>query len=259
MPRTAIALSVALAAAVSACSKKPAAAAGDVLAVPAPAAQGATPAFVSAATTLRREGTDAAKVPGPAGKDVANSLAVLQRGERVTVVDAREDWAKVRTSDDRDGWLRRGALLEGDGVAEATVLAAADVFDRPDLLAANAKRRIDPGTLLLVVKARPPFTEVNVSSGPNAWVLSDRLTTATREVSVAKLAEKARWLVRNGKPDEAKQMLALAREHFAGSPLLDPLAIEVGEPPAPASAVVPASAPGPAAPAPAAADAPPAR
>jgi hypothetical protein len=197
---------------------------------------------VSAATALRREPTDAARVAGPAGKEVPNALAVLQRGERVSVVEAREDWAKVRASDDRDGWVRRPVLLEGDGIAEATVLVPADVFDRPDLLAANAKRRIDPGTLLLVVKARPPFSEVSVSSGPNAWVLSERLSMAEREVSVAKLAEKARWLVRSGKPDEAKQMLGLAREHFAGSPLVDALAAELGEPvAAPAPPVVPAS------------------
>ncbi len=208
----------------------------------AQAPSAAAPAFVNAATALRREPSDAARVHGPAGKDVPNLLAVLQRGERVAVLEARDDWAKVRTSDDRDGWVRRASLLEGDGVTEATVLAPADVFDRPDLLAANAKRRIDPGTLLLVVKARPPFSEVNVSSGPNAWVLSERLATGDREVSVAKLAEKARWLARTGKPDEAKQVFALAREHFAGSALLDALAAELGEPP-PGGVVVPAVAP----------------
>jgi SH3-like domain-containing protein len=241
---------LALAVALAACSRKPAdgaPAAGAAGPSAAAAAPTSPQAFVSTATALRREPTDAARVPGPGGKDVVNALAVLQRGERVAVVEAREEWAKVRSSDDKDGWLRRTTLVEGDGVAEATVLAAADVFDRPDLLAANAKRRIEPGTLLLVVKAKPPFSEVNVSSGPNAWVLSERLSTAEREVSVAKLAEKARWLVRNGKADEAKQMLALAREHFAGSPLVDALAIELGEPPAPAApAVVPASTPAPA-------------
>jgi hypothetical protein len=191
----------------------------------APAASG--PAFVSAATALRREPSEAAKVKGPSGKDVANALAVLQRGERVTVLEAREEWARVRSSDDKEGWLRRPALLEGDGISEATVLVPADVFDRPDLLAANAKRKIDPGTLLLVVKARPPFSEVNLSSGPNAWVLSERLATGEKEVSVAKLAEKARWLKRSGKEDEARQIVALAREHFAGVPLVDALAAEI--------------------------------
>jgi hypothetical protein len=166
-------------------------------------------------------------VKGPTGKDVSNSLAVLQRGERITIVELREDWARVRSSDDKEGWLRRGAVLEGEGISEATVLVPADVFDRPDLLAANARRKIEPGTLLLVVKTRPPFSEVSVSSGPNAWVLSERLATGEREVSVAKLAEKARWLKRNGREDEARQIVALAREHFAGVPLVDALAAEI--------------------------------
>jgi SH3-like domain-containing protein len=241
MPRP-IAAALALAAALAACSKAPAPSGAGPAPAPAAALPAPASAFVSAATALRREPTDAARVPGPSGKEIVNALAVLQRGEKVALVELREDWAKVRSSDDHDGWVRRATLLEGDGVAEATVLAPADVFDRPDLLAANAKRRIEPGTLLLVVKAKPPFTEVNVSSGPNAWVLSERLATGEREVSVAKLAEKARWLVKNGKPDEAKQMLALAREHFAGSPLVDALATELGELPAPGPAVIPAGA-----------------
>jgi hypothetical protein len=198
---------------------------------------------VSAVTFLRREASEAPRVAGPRGKQVPNQLATLLRGERVTVLEAREEWAKVRSSDDREGWLRRASLLEGDGIAEATVLAAADVFDRPDLLAANATRKIEPGTLLLVVKTRLPFAEVNVSSGPNAWVLAERLATGEKEVSVAKLTEKARWLVRSGKPEEARQILALAREHFAGVALVDALAAELGEAPAAEAAVVPASAP----------------
>jgi hypothetical protein len=93
-----------------------------------------------------------------------------------------------------------------------------------------------------VARTKPPFSEVNVSSGPNAWVLSDRLATGEREVSVAKLAEKARWLRRSGKDDEAKQILALARERFADVPLVELLAAELGEAPA---AVVPTAAPAP--------------
>jgi SH3-like domain-containing protein len=225
-----------------ACGSRPAQPAD---APPPSAAAGASTgsvAHVSAATTLRREPSEAAKAKGPGGKDVPNALAVLQRGEKVTVLEAREEWARVRGSDDREGWLRRAALFEGDGVVEATVLAPADVFDRPDLLAANARRKVDPGTLLLVARTKPPFSEVNVSSGPNAWVLSDRLATGEREVSVAKLAEKARWLRRSGKDDEAKQILALARERFADVPLVELLAAELGEAPA---AVVPTAAPAP--------------
>jgi hypothetical protein len=77
-------------------------------------------------------------------------------------------------------------------------------------------------------------------------VLSERLATGEREVSVAKLAEKARFLRKAGKEDEAKQILALARQQFAGVPLLDAVAVELGEaPPAPAPGVVPTSAAAP--------------
>ncbi|BDG06702.1 SH3 domain-containing protein [Anaeromyxobacter oryzae] len=206
----------------------------------------ASSAYVTAVVALRRGPTDAAKVPGPTGKDVTNYLATLHRGEKVTLVEAKDDWARIRLSDDHEGWLRRTALLE-DAATEATVLVAADVFDRPELLAANAKRKIEPGTLVLVLKQRPPFAEVNVAGAQTAWVLAERLATGEKEVAVAKLVEKARWLVRAGKKDEALQALALAREHFAGVALVDVLAKELGdEPPAPDGAVViPAGGPAP--------------
>jgi hypothetical protein len=219
--------------------------AAPVTPAPVPAAEGAT-TYVSAVTLLRREPTEARRVPGPAGKEVVNALATLQRGEKVTVAAGEvkraggAEWVKVRSSDDREGWIKRTSLLEGEGVGEATVLVPADVFDRPDLLAANAGRKLEPGTLLLVVRSRPPFSEVNVSSGPNAWVLSDRLVTGAAEVSIAKLAEKARWLKRNGKAEEASQILAFARSQFPGVPLLDAVAVQLGE--APPEAGTPAAA-----------------
>jgi hypothetical protein len=252
-------LSAALALALAACQKSPPPAPPP----PAPeapqvAAAGA-PAYVTQVSALRREPADAPRVKGPAGKEVSNVLATLQRGERVTVLEGaarivgQDEWAHVRSSDDQDGWMRRTALLEGDGVREATVLVPADVFDRPDLLAANARRRIEPGTLLLVVREKAPFAEVNVSSGPNAWVLADRLATGAPEVSVAKLAEKGRWLRRAGKPDEALKLVALARATFPGVALVEQVAVELGEAPAvpPGGEVVPAAGEAPATPAPA--------
>ena len=223
---------------------------------PAPAppplvATAGSSAYVSGVSFLRREPSEAQRVKGPTGRDVSNVLATLQRGEKVTVVEeaarvvGKDEWAHVRSSDDRDGWLKRTALIEGESVAEATVLVAADVFDRPDLLAANARRKIEPATLLLVVKTRPPFSEVNVSSGPNAWVLTDRLALGEAEVSIAKLAEKARWLVRSGKPDEARAIIAVAEQRYPGAPLVESILAELtaaAAPPAPdGSVVVPAS------------------
>jgi SH3-like domain-containing protein len=187
-------------------------------------------AYVTAATPLRRQPTDAAKVPGATPKaSLANVVALLQRGEKVTVLESREDWARVRASDETVGWMKKGLLLPALGVTEATLLQPADAFDRPDLLALNARRKIEPGTLVLVVRDRELFSEINLSSGANAWVLSDRLSRNPRDVMVAKLSEKARWLVKAGKADEAKEVLALARSQFADVPLVQVLAAELGE------------------------------
>jgi SH3-like domain-containing protein len=184
--------------------------------------------------TLRKTPDSADKITGPDGKSkVSNYLpSTLQRGERVTILETQQEWTRVRASDDKEGWLHTTAILDGTGVSAATLLAAADVFDRPDLLAANAKRKLDPGSLLLVVKAKPPFSEVNVPGGANAWVLTERLATGEREVSVAKLIEKARWLVRKSRKDEAAQILTLAQGQFSDVPLVQVLETELNPPPA---------------------------
>ena len=210
----------------------------------APAA-GAEAAYVIVATALRREPSDATRVPGPGPKraQVANVIATLLRGEKVTVVADRDDWTQVRASDESQGWVKRSTLLSGLGVTEATLAAPADAFDRPDLLAVNARRKIEPGTLLLVVRSRELFSEVNTGSGASAWVLSDRLLSGPREVMVAKLIEKARWLVKVGKPEDARTVLELARAQFADVPLTQVLATELAGPDAGAPAA-PAPPPG---------------
>ncbi|MGC3999039.1 MAG: SH3 domain-containing protein [Anaeromyxobacter sp.] len=249
---------VAALALLAACNRTPPAPAAGEPAAPSPSgpASGAAPAadqgaYVVSVTVLRREASEAQKVPGPSGKEVGNYLATLNRGEKVSPLELREDWARVRASDDKEGWLKRSALLEGEGISEATVLVQADVFDRPEMLAANAKKKIEPGTLVLVIRARPPFSEVNVAGSQTAWVLSERLNTGEREVQVSKLIEKARYLVRANRKEEALSLLALAREHFNGVALVDVLATELGEvPPAVDAVAVPAVGEAPAAPAP---------
>jgi SH3-like domain-containing protein len=207
---------------------------------PPPAPAGTV--YLATASSLRREPSEANRVKGPGGQQLGNFLSVLQRGEPVTVLEARADWARVRTSGDDEGWLRRGALLEAEGVTVATLLVQANVFERPDLLAAAPGKKLEPGSLLLVVRQKPPFAEVNVGRGADAWVLADRLVTDPAQVSVAKLVEKARWLERSRKHDEALKILALGRGAFPGAPLLDLLAAELGEAPAPGAAPAPAAA-----------------
>ncbi len=228
--------------ALTACSRQKAPATSDASAPPGESAAEAnapatvpasvSDAYVTAATILRREPLDAQRVPGTGPKQSAsNHLATLLRGEKVTLLESKGEWAKVKASDETVGWVKGSLLLPAAGVTEATLLAPADAFDRPDLLAVNARRKIDAGTLVLVVRSRELFSEVNTSSGANAWVLSDRLSTAPRNVGAAKLIDKARWLVRSGKPDEAKTVLDLARREFSDVPLVELLAKELGETP----------------------------
>lgn len=238
--------------ALAACSKSsPGAAAPEPPTSPsaAPASPGAPAAggngaWVTTVIALRRAPSDAAKVPAGTGKkDVNNYLATLHRGEKVDVLEQKDDWARVRLSDDREGWLRSLALLQDPAATAATVLVPSELFDRPELIAAVAGRKLEPGTLVLVTKQKPPFAQVNFAGALSAWVLSERLATGEKEVAVSKLVEKARWLFKNGKKDEAREVLGLAREHFAGVALIDVLDKEIAEPaPAPAdAAVVPAA------------------
>ncbi|MEI7704928.1 MAG: SH3 domain-containing protein, partial [Deltaproteobacteria bacterium] len=156
-------------------------------------------------------------------------VATLHRGERVTLLETRDAWSRVRTSGGQEGWLRSSALAPAAGVQEGTVLAAAFTFDRPDLLASNARRKLEPGTLLFVRNAKDLFTEVDAGPGASTWVLTDRISTQAADVGAARLVEKARYLQRNDRKDEAREVLVLLRSSFPSSPLVPVVAIELGE------------------------------
>ncbi len=201
-------------------------------------------AYVTTVVVLKIEPVDAGKVKKADGKETSNFRALLYRGEQVAVLEVKDDWVRARTSDEKEGWLKRSWVLEAAGVTEATVVTPEKVFDRPDLLASNAKRKIEPGTFLLVGKAKAPFSEVNYSGGQSTWVLTERLSTGEKDVGAAKLIEKARYLARNNKKEEAIATLDLVRSIAPESPLLEVLATELGVAPAADEepAVQPASA-----------------
>jgi SH3-like domain-containing protein len=199
----------------------------------APAAAKGPVAYVTTVSVLKKEPTDAAKIPGkPGSKDVSNYVDLLYRGEKVAVLETKEDWARVRSSGEKEGWMKRTSIFEGEGLVEATILAPTEVFDRPDLLAANAKKKLDPGTFVLIVKEKKPFSEVNYSGSQDVWVLSERLNTSEKEVMVARLAEKIRYLWRNNKKDDALANLAIAKQVAEGSILVGALEQELGLAPA---------------------------
>ena len=189
--------------------------------------------YVTVLSTLRREPTEQARMkPGAGSKTQApNAITLLHRGERVTLVEGRDEWSRVRASDGEEGWMKSASLLPASQVQEGTVLVVAWAFDRPDLLAANARRKLEPGTLLFIRKTKDLFTEVDAGPGQSTWLLTDRVTTLPGDVAAAKLVEKARFLQRNDRPDEARELLALLRSRSPDSPLVPALAIELGEAP----------------------------
>ncbi|HET8724002.1 MAG TPA: hypothetical protein VFM53_07310, partial [Anaeromyxobacteraceae bacterium] len=183
---------------------------------------------------LRKEPGEPSRAKGePSGSRTGPGavLATLHRGERVTWLETRDEHVRVRTSDGAEGWLRASAVVPASEVHEATVLAAALSFDRPDLLAVNPRRKIEAGTLLLVRKTRDLFTEVDAGPGPSAWVLTDRISDRPDDLAAARLVEKGRWLARNDRRVEALEVLALLRSRWPASPLAQALAVDLGEVP----------------------------
>lgn len=206
-----------------------------------------TTGFVVFTTVMKREGSDAPKVADAKGKQVANWLATLYRGERVTIGKEEGDYIQAKTSGEVEGFVKKSSLLIAPDVSEATVIDATDAFDRPDLLALNSKKKINPGTLLFVVKNREQFSEVNASGASTLWVLNGKITTDANEIAVAKLLAKARSLKDAKKGDGAADLVNLAKSNFADAKLVAVMEAELAAPVPAAEGAVAADGAAPAA------------
>jgi SH3-like domain-containing protein len=192
---------------------------------------------VAARATLRRLPSEQAQATVEGSRSpVANAIAILHRGDRVALIERSGHWTRVRASGGAEGWVRGAALIPGDAVQEGTLLVAAWAYDRPDLLTVNAKRKLEPGTLLFIRKTRDLFSEVDAGAGPSVWVLTDRISVRPGDVEDARLVEKARYLARGDRREEAREVLALLRSRSPESPLVPVLAAELGEAPPDAGA-----------------------
>jgi hypothetical protein len=194
-------------------------------------------------TVLKREGSDAPKVADAKGKQVANWLATLYRGERVTIGKEEGEYIQAKTSGEVEGFVKKSSLLIAPDVSEATVIDATDAFDRPDLLALNSKKKINPGTLLFVVKNREQFSEVNASGASTIWVLNGKITTDANEIAVAKLLAKARSLKDAKKGEGVADLVGLAKSNFAEAKLVAVMETELAAPPAEGAVAADGAAP----------------
>ena len=236
------------------CSSKPAEAPAQK-AAPAPKPVAAAPApteepamalpadgWVTTVFGVKKEPVAERQIPNPAGEGtVSNWVATIYRGEKVRVLERREgkmeitagvkgekgyhaygkktDWMKIEDSSKTVGWIDTRYVLSGPGITLATVLTETKTFQRPDLLALAEKQDIAPGTLLFVLQEQGDFAEVNFSPTRSAWVQKKDLTTDAREIMVARMIEKLRYLQRKGKTDELEKLLELAKENYKDAKL----------------------------------------
>ena len=177
-------------------------------------------ALVLHSAFVRRQPNDA-KLVAVAGKKAkqGNYLATLYRGEAVWVRADKEGWLDVTLSDESHGWVKKDGLLMGPNLKLATVLSRARLFTRPDLLALFGGRAVEPGTLLIVLRDKDQFSEVNYNGQQTAWVLTALLVQEPQEVDAAKLVHRAR-LLQERKDPAAGAVIELLQGQFGATRLV---------------------------------------
>ncbi len=180
---------------------------------PAPASRDATGPDTAAALVkynrivVRREPVDT--------KNPANHLTMVNRGERVAVLQRDSLWTKIRLSDDMDGWIQSKYLAPADVRIVVMLIPELLVYRRPDPSSprlANDTIMTRQGIILWITKQKDGFAECLFPHGRSGWIAAGELTTDTAEIAAARLLEQARSLVAENKIDEA----AVAYRRIAG-------------------------------------------
>lgn len=175
--------------------------------------------YIVTITALRKEPTDAKNIETEDGKKVANWIATLHRGEKVTLSETSGEFRKASLAGDVEGWMFARSVVTGEDLSLATVLEETNTFDRPDPVASNAKRKIPAGSLLLSLKVEDGFTQVNYLGSASAWVKTSTLANTDDEIVVSKLFSKARWLRDRKGGVGVAELIELAREEYASAAL----------------------------------------
>jgi hypothetical protein len=224
-------VTVALALALLACFGGPSEAPEPVPEAPEPVEAPSTPepaeqpGHVIGVTSLRKQPTDDKKIDDGSGKQVSNWIATLYRGETVTIFGKNPagDWHNARLSDGTEGWLKGDRVVAGADTRVVTLYQEGKTFRRPDLLALDTDKTIEPGSLLFVIQEKDQFSEVDYPrsgwSSNTAWTLTSELSEDPAEVEVAKVVAKIRHL-RAENSEDAKQLEELARSQFGSSRLI---------------------------------------
>lgn len=161
-----------------------------------------------------REGDDGTKK-----KRAVAPVASLERGEQVTTFERRGDWVQVRLSDGKLGWLKTAGVVDAPGAKLVAPWQKIKTFSRPDFLAFLPDKQVTPGTLLVWLRNKDQFSEVNVRGDTTAWVLSATVTDDPTEVEAAKLLGRVQALKERNDPS-ADAAWDLAKNQFGDTRML---------------------------------------
>lgn len=188
-------------------------------------------------------------------KDKARSVALVQYGERVDVLETQESYLLVRLSDGTQGFLPTRHVVVGNPVA-ATLVAEQDLYARPDALS-PVKRREKRGVLLFILSDKNGWRQVHLPDRTEGWVPRDKVSTAADEVALAVALHRAALVYADHHEDRALGMLREALGARPGAALASVVEARLAEWVPDAGAVAPpASGESAAPPSSAAADAP---
>ncbi|MCK5688343.1 SH3 domain-containing protein, partial [Myxococcota bacterium] len=184
-------------------------------------------AYITATASMKKTPSDAKKIADPTGKSekqVSNWITTMRRGEEVTIIEDKDDWAKIQITSEEEGWIKTAALLKKEKVeAMATVMENAKVFERPEMLAIQKDREIPAGSLLFILKEKDTFSEVNYPASlyrsRATWVMSSELNLEADDVAAAKVIAQILSLRKND-IEKAKTLEELARKQFESSKLI---------------------------------------
>jgi len=186
--------------------------------------------YVLGFASLRRQPSDAKRVPDAGGKQVNNWLTTLYRGEKVDVVVQKGEWAQVRASDDTEAWTKVSGLISAKSTKLATLIEPARMFLRPNRTSLATGKKFEPGTLMFVMQSKGDFSKVNY--GGEAWIKTTDLLTDSSETDAARLLYRIRHMQKKKDP-AVGELIDLAKEEFKDTKVLGLL--EQAEPEQPSS------------------------
>jgi SH3-like domain-containing protein len=152
-----------------------------------------------------------------AADEKARAAALVNYGERLTVLEKSDTFCRVRLSDGQEGFLPTRFIIVG-AAQEATLTADQDLYARPEALS-PVKKREKPGVLLFVLQDNNGWRQVQLPDRTQGWIPRDRAVTDAAEVAGAVAILRGDTLATEGKAAEAAAVYQDHLQQHAGTRL----------------------------------------